>query len=559
MKKKIISFLLATPAALLAAPPSLPPGAGVIEREIEQSYEGKPLELHKDAPSIEIDIPEERLSLDENAKVLIKTISLEGNRVVPDKEIQKWIEGFLGKELTIADIYKICQVIDQHYAEKGYFLTRAYPPPQDIQDGHLVLKILEGKIGVIKIVGNKYYSTKFIQSYFEPFSKDCLNYNRFLKALLLLNENTDLSAGVLFEKGEEPGTADLIVQVSDKRPIHLSFNENNYGRDLTTNSQLGGKFDWGNCLFYGDTLSVAQVAGFPLNALYFTNASYTVPVNTKGTSIDLAYLFSKFHIEQLGALHLRGESQIATFKTIQALTRTKTFSADVFGYFDYKQIQNFVLQHRSSYDQLRVVTLGGLIDHYNTSAGRDYLNMRCAFGIPNFLGGMGAVSDQSSRIGGGGRFVQLNLDYDRIQRIRKEWMFSFHTSGQWSPSKLTLPQQIYVGGASSVRGYPLSVILGDSGYYANVETRFPLPFLQEHRFLWTKKKWKDAFQLVGFFDTGGTFFNAGNSTFIHGTGFGLRILGPYTLSLSFDLGFPLNHPDLSEGAFGYLKVTAQAF
>lgn len=558
MKRTILSFLLCTPSFLLAAPPPLP-SAGVIEREIEQAYEAKPLELHKDLPSIEIDIPEERLSMDVTSKVLIKTVSLEGNQVVSDKEIQKWIHSFLGQELTITDIYKLCQVIDQHYAEKGYFLTRAYPPPQDIQEGHLILHILEGKIGSIKIAGNKYYSTKFIQSYFEPFCNNCLNYDRFLKALLLLNENTDLSAGVLFEKGQEPGTADLIVQVSDKRPVHLSLNENNYGRSLTTNSQLGGKFDWGNCLFYGDTLSVAQVAGFPLNALYFTNASYTVPLNRKGTLIDLSYLFSKFHVEQLGALHLRGESEIATFKTTQACMRTKTLSFDIFGYFDYKQIQNFVLNHRSSYDQLRVVTLGGLLDHYNTSRGRDYLNIRCAAGIPNILGGMNAVSSQSSRIGGGGRFVQLNVDYDRIQRLYQEWMLSFHTSGQWSPDKLTLPQQIYVGGASSVRGYPLSVILGDSGYYANLETRFPLPFWKDKRFLWTKKKWKDAFQFVGFFDTGATFFNEGASKFIHGTGFGLRILGPYTLSLSFDLGFPLNHPDLSEGAFGYLKVTAQPF
>ncbi|MCX6987081.1 MAG: hypothetical protein NT065_02835 [Chlamydiae bacterium] len=61
---------------------------------MSRAYEGKPLELHKDAPSIEIDIPEERLSLDENAKVFIKTVSVEGNRVVSDKEIQKWIKGF---------------------------------------------------------------------------------------------------------------------------------------------------------------------------------------------------------------------------------------------------------------------------------------------------------------------------------------------------------------------------------------------------------------------------------------------------------------------------------
>jgi hypothetical protein len=43
-----------------AAPPPVP-SAGVVERELEKEYKGKPLEPTKEIPSIQIDIPEERL------------------------------------------------------------------------------------------------------------------------------------------------------------------------------------------------------------------------------------------------------------------------------------------------------------------------------------------------------------------------------------------------------------------------------------------------------------------------------------------------------------------
>jgi hemolysin activation/secretion protein len=103
------------------------------------------------------------------------------------------------------------------------------------------------------------------------------------------------------------------------------------------------------------------------------------------------------------------------------------------------------------------------------------------------------------------------------------------------------------------------VALGDSGYYTNIETRFPLPVLMDKKFCWTKRKWKEALQLVAFLDAGGTFFNEGSHTFITGTGLGLRVLGPYTFSVSFDVGFPLNRSDLSSRPFAYLKLTAQPF
>jgi len=558
LMKRLILIALAVPAFLAAIPHSFP-SAGVVEREIEREYESKPFELKREIPTIEVDIPDERFSMASDVTVFIQNIEIEGNTVITEKDIQKCIRGYCGQELTLCEIYQICACIDQLYAAKGYFLTRAYPPPQDITDGRIVLRVLEGRIGTITIEGNQYYSTSFIYNYFKPFCHKPLQYDHFLKALLLLNENADLSVAVLFEKGADACTADLIVRVYDERPIHLYLNENNYGRPLTTSAQLGGRIDWGNCFVQGDTFSLAEVVGFPLNALFLTDAIYTVPLNTQGTYLSLGYLYSMFHIEEYKSFHLRGKSTIATLKGTQAITRTKTLAIDLFSYFDYKQIQNFVLDQTTSFDKLRVITGGVLVDHYNSYCGRDYLNLRVAAGIPNFLGGLGPESRKASRVGGGGRFVQFNLDYDRLQRLYTDYMLYFHVSGQWSPSKLTLPQQLYIGGSSSVRGYPLSVALGDSGYYSNFEVRFPLPKLKDKQFFLTNKTWGEVLQIVTFVDTGATFYNDGPSTYITGAGFGFRVIGPYTISLSFDIGFPLNHHNLSSGPYAYLKITAQPF
>jgi hemolysin activation/secretion protein len=110
-----------------------------------------------------------------------------------------------------------------------------------------------------------------------------------------------------------------------------------------------------------------------------------------------------------------------------------------------------------------------------------------------------------------------------------------------------------------VRGFPLAVALGDSGYYVNVELRVPPPFFGNERFFGSRKKWKEIVQFDAFVDNGGTFLQSLSNTFLWGTGVGIRINGPWRLAVSADVGFALNHRSLTNGAFYYLKVTGQPF
>lgn len=542
----------------MAAPPPVP-SAGVVERELEKEYEGKPLELKKEIPEIKIDIPKERLHLPVGKKIQIDRVKIHGNASIPEHVLCKHIDGCIYKELSLVDIYDLCDRIEQYYAKQGYFLARAYPPPQDIEEGTLVIEVVEGKLGRVTVVGNKHYSERFILSYFDGLIGRPLNYDEFLRKIMLLNENSDLMAGAVFEKGKEVGTADVIVRVEDKVPAHLYLNANNYGRFLTTNFRAGGRLDVGNCLMYGDTLSVAEVVGFPIDALYFTDVTYTVPLNANGTSMEGAYLFSKYKIEELRSLRLKGESNIATLRLNQAWLRQRFLSIDFFSYFDYKQIQDFVLSERTAFDKLRVLTVGATVDHYSTPKGRDYLTLRAGAGIPSILGGLKPVDDHSSRKGGGGRFYKVNADYDRLQQLPWSSFFHFHGSGQWSPNKLTLPEQIYIGGSDTVRGFPLAVALGDSGYYLNTEFMIPPPLLANYRFFVSKKKWREVFQLVGFFDHGGVKHNGGGYRFLTGTGMGVRLKDVWGMTFSVDVGVPLDHRSLSRDVFVYIKITAQPF
>lgn len=562
IKKKLLiypSIFLLLGSTLLASPPPVP-SAGIVERQLEKEYEARPLEADKQIPAIQIDIPEEKLDFPDGEKVFISQVVFTGNESISSRKLEKLIQTKLNRELSLQDIYNLCLIIDQHYAEEGYFLARSYPPPQTIEDGTLTIEVLEGKLGNIEIVGNKHYSSAFIRSYFTSLQNKPLQYEQFLRALVLLNENSDLMVGSVFEKGKEFGTADVILRVDDKRPIHLYLNGNNYGRNLTTNARVGGRLDWGNLITYGDTLSVAEVVGFPIEALYFTDATYTIPLNRKGTFLELAYLFSRYKIEELRELHLKARSDIGTIKASHALLRRRFLSVDLFAYFDYKQIKDFELGHRQAFDKLRVLTVGSIIDHFSPNLGRDYLNMRFAAGIPNFLNGLKPVDSESSRKGGGGRFFIFNADYDHLQHIYKDAFLSFHFSGQYSPNKLTLPEVMYIGGADTVRGYPLAVALGDSGYYGNLEISFPIPGLANKKFFRSNKFWKEIIQFDVFLDHGGVFLQSIRNTFLTGTGLGVKINGPYTLTFSLDVGFPLNHKNLVDrSAFVYIKLTGQPF
>ena len=533
--------------------------AGIIEREIEQQYESKPVAPEKPVPLLEVEIPEEQLHVGDGETLWISEVCFTGNTVFSERELRRVTGIYCNQELCMKDIHELCLTIQKLYVEKGYFLARAFPPAQDVVDGILTIEIMEGILGEVEVVGNKYYSAHFIRRYFDRFRGKPINYDQFLKALLLTNENMDLTVGAVFKKGENFGTADVILRVKDKLPLHAFIDYNNYGSHLTTRNRSGVRIDAGNLLTGGDLLSVTEVLGIPPRGLRFTDVEYTIPLNALGTKLMLGYLFSTFELVNTSH-HKRGSSQVATIELEQAVLRTRRLNLDLFGTFDYKRIKNTESGATITFDKLRIAGLGLNFDYADPLWGRNVGDIYASYGIPDFLAGSHAVSHSSGIPGAGERFWIFNLDLKRIQQLPLNCFFLFNFSGQLSPDTLPLPEQFYIGGVDTVRGFPLAVALGDNGFYANFELRVPPPF-SSHRVPGMKKTWRELLQFVAFIDTGGVFLrhaeveDQSSHVYLTGGGVGVRLYAPLHIDVSADVGFPITHQDRGPGAIAYVRVS----
>ncbi len=496
-------------------------------------------------PSVEIDIPEQELDIPEGKKILLKKIALQGNVIFSNKELQPILAPYEGREVSIKDIHELCRKIQNRYIEKGYFLVRVYPPAQEIVDRTLKIEVMEATLGNLEIIGNKHYKTKFIASYFKRYLGKTINYNDLLKTLLLINENTDLTVGTIFQKGKDLGTVDMIVRAEDKDPYHISADFNNYGSDVTSRCRSGVRTDIGNVLQDGDNLSFIGVMGYPINRLKFLDGIYTTPLNSRGTDLELSFLFSDFHVPKMKEAHIHGKTQVAGIKFSQALQRTKQLNTDIYTGFEYKQIRNFANHQTTAFDKLREVSLGCKVDYMDSYKGRNVADISVFCGIPDLLGGLSAVDQECSREGAGGRFVYIDANYQRIQRLPLSSFLLLSFQGQFSFYKLPLSEEFYIGGINTVRGYPLAVALGDTGFCANAELRVPPLFMGSSKVPFTKRFWKDTIQFVGFVDHGEVFVYGGgifkqqNRLFLTSAGLGARVFGPYGIDCSADVGFPV--------------------
>lgn len=537
--------------------------AGALEKQIQQEFNVRGLPSDKSIPLLEIDIPKDQLHIPKGVSAYLDHIFLEGNTLLPTSDINKIIYPYLHRELTGCDVMTLCREIECLYAKKGYILAWVYPPVQTIENNTLYLKVLEGFLDEIQITGNTSYKTSYLEKFVSDLKNKPLNYNDLMKALLLMNENVDLTAEGILKKGKQVGSIDLVIQVQDSFPAHMTVGYNNWGPDTITYNQLFSQIDAGNLLTSGDLLTLMTSVGVPA-VMYYFNPVYSVPLNGSGTRCNLSYLFTHSYIQELKLLDLACWTEIASVSFVYPVARSPTFDWNLSTEFSVKQYKNFILDYTASYDKLRVLSLGTSFDYLDFLKGRNFVNASINGGIPYIFNGSAPIDPDCSRPGAGGRYFIFNMGFQRVQSLFFDTSFLFTSEAQATFNKLPLSEQFTIGGVGTVRGYPVAIASGDMGYYLNAEWYLPIPGIQNKISPLGKKKWKDTLQLLAFLDHGGVYNNSPvnselSPAYITSVGAGIRFYGPRGLNISFDAAFPLTNTYKQFNSILYVRVVMKLF
>ena len=572
LKRRLTGFLavlalsFAAAGPLWAADSSQSVKAGVVERGLKQP--SAPLQPDRKIPLIlPADKPEAELPADTGVRIQVSKFVFEGRSVLSETKIGKIAEPLLDKEVSFTDLALLCRKIEQFYKKKGYFLAQVYLPEQQVQTGEVHVRILEGRLGVLRIQGQKRTPEKFIRRFFRSTEKrGVIHYGRLLRSILLLNENSSTHASVTFAPGKESGTTDLIVEIKEDRPFNLYALFNNGGSDFVSKQREGSQAQMKGLLFPGDKTTVSGIMGSPVANLKYISGAYSALLAPCGLLADFAYNYSEFKsLRELRELGVRGKTQIFHTGLAQALWRSRELSVDAGIFFDYKQIQNFLLSQRSSADELRVLGLNLNIDYADPLRGRSSIAQVLSSGIPHIMGGLDRNDPAASRIGAGGGFVKYNVDAVRIQKLPFSSFLITKFMAQAASDVLPAAEEFSIGGIDTVRGFSQGEHLGDEGYVVNLELRIPPPLITHRQIPYLNQDVKSTVQFAAFIDNGAVFRKAAasgetRSNTITGCGMGLRFFFPHDVNLSFDWGFPVSGNSSSTSAVSefYLKLNARA-
>ncbi len=391
----------------------------------------------------------------------VNAFDFTGNTVYSSQVLKRLTERFIDLQLNLYDLSRAADALTRFYQENGYPVARAVLPAQKVDKGIVRIEIIEGRVGEVRFEGSRRYTPDYLRWRLSTLTPGTLITSGGLEQdLLLLNDLPGLTARATLEPGKKFGTTDVTIQI-DERAVSLFVQPNNHGRKEIGQTRVDAGASLNNPLGIGDQLSVYGTYS-ERGLLKYGRASYSLPVSSNGTRLELAASSSEYRVQgditQLGV-------------TGDALNREVTLTHPAFRTRSRGLLLNFGVRSTD----LRQQTFG--IETSNTSI--ELLNLGLRY---NQIGEDSSVASASAQITTNfksndlglrtdAQKFKLDLEGSELRGIARDWDAFGRVAWTYSPEPLADSEKFSVGGPGSVRGYRSSEVRGDGGFLINAEVR----------------------------------------------------------------------------------------
>lgn len=448
-------------------------------------------------------------------RFVLQGVTTDPSDVLAEEDIRAAAAPYVGREITLDDLYALVADLNALYTSRGYLTCRAYLAPQTIRGGVVHISLVEGRTGSVTVEGNRATNESYIRHRMSLAEGTVANIHSLNRDLLRFNATNDAQLRIVMRAGAEPGTTDyLIAAYEPQKEIFGLFSDNAGSR----NSGLyrGGLF-WQDRSLTGRRDSLMMTTVFSEGTKSF-GAAYTTPISSIGAKLGLTYSANSVHIVDgpLEPLDVRGHASSYGISLTRPLVTTETVKSEIG--IEYSR------QHsRTDFMGLKWVddTVDGVSLFYDQiDYGRTSLfYQRHAYRFGDF----DTLSEDESQ--SFGKYT-LNTLYQKAYHAGQ--MLTARVDGQLSSTTyLPSAEQFYLGGVYSVRGYTESLLSGESGVMGSVEYAVPVT--------------PDRRTSVFLFLDGGTVW--GDSAYgdrtLAGAGFGVKSNVTDHIYFNVSMGFPL--------------------
>lgn len=401
---------------------------------------------------------------------LLRAVVIEGATVLTPAETKACTQGLAGKTVGAIEVTELTQCITRLYRERGYFLSRAIVPPQEVLNGTLKVQAIEGYIAAVEPKG-------IDQADADAQFSAALNERpgrlaTFERALLLLADRYGyrVTGSQLAADPNDP--ARFIFQLAvEITPVAWRVYGDNRGTEPNGPEQLLGWLGL-NSLSGADRIAAQLfIAPTDTNELTFGDVNYA-----RAWSQGLVWTeigASASHARDGGRpAILASVSEVERFygRVTVPILRARAQSLWTHLAFDARDTEEYDPLGPDADEATRVLRVSA---NYTLTVNdtRGDAMVELSQGLNAF--GASENSDAAlTRFDGRPQFTKVRLDASAAHKFSDRWEFALSGAAQAADGALVAAEEFGGGGARFGRAYDYSEIIGDTGIAGSAELRW---------------------------------------------------------------------------------------
>jgi len=462
-----------------------------LQKKVKKAKEGKAAEKLIEKPEEPKAAPPEQVE----RKIFVNKLEFGASEILSAEELQGIAKDYEGRTVAIDELFEAVERTNELYQSKKRYLAKAILPVQEVKEGTVRIRLIEGRVGDIWVENNQYTKSGFITYGINVASNELIDLKELERKILRFNGIWDVQVHAELKPGQKVGTSDYNLIVEEPDQYELMAFVDNAGTKETGRERIGAFLKDVSVFGYLDQFTLGAVAADGTESGSFL---YSVPVCRQGTRLEGSYTFNQIEVKSgpYEPLDIAGDSSDV------GGSLSHPFIVD-----SRKKLSAFVEYHRkkSTTEYAGVVNAEVISKDAGVGADFEYSTDNGFWKTRHTLTD-GRDNDQDDL-----HFLKYNADLVWIQRLKENLTSVVKASAQFADSEL-LPafDQFQIGGMSSVRGYTEGALSGDQGYIISGELNVPLQFSGAAEYLNNKI---NGFVFV---DHGGAFpFKAGGASINH--------------------------------------------
>lgn len=433
-----------------------------------------------------------------SASVLVKRFDIIGNKQFSSEDLRRLVAEGEGKSLTLSQLEELASKITLYYRQRGFFVSRAYIPAQELTDGVVKVRVIEGNYGRFTLNNKSLVKDQKVQAILDAVKdQDIVSTNTLERAMLIINDTPGAQitqADVV--PGTQVGTSDFLVGTKATQEFGGYVIGDNYGSRYTGLNRLSVGADWNSPTGAGDRLSFAGLTSNDANLLN-GRLAYSYLLNPNGLRGELAVGRTTYRLTDVYApLDAVGVANSVEANLSYPLRRTRALTVEL----------NAGLAHRSLEDQVRSTNTktpkkinsavfgvsGNAQDMLFGLAGLTQGSLSATWGRLSF-GDDQARTNDFAGANTQGDYGKVNYAFSRLSKFNEKLSVSASFRGQRTlfSKNLDGSERMSIGGANGVKAYPNGELSGENAWLFNTEALYAMP------------SWNGAsISLAAFYDAG---------------------------------------------------------